>query len=1016
MGLFDGLFSSFFQSGQNAAGNVTKSAPTTSTGTPYTSNQSSPTTFSNLSSGSSSGVNVIGGGINAVSNLIGSTVNTIVSPISSVIVPAAASGLNAAKSFVSNPSPILSIITNPVTAIPATIGAGAAIIGASAFAARSQPETISASATVGGTPQLATPATPDRGINTYAPWGNLAQIELKNTKSAIDPTTGEIAIYQLKEGRSGSNEWDWQLVSGGGMAAAQSGAFTVNAPETPVVYNQYGADPGLAASADMAAAEKVLSNPAGYSRLGAEAYGGYVMPLDNRTVQSTGAQLSTYSNPNNLANYADPQGVNQNAKGAKIPWNLPAGSADISYMGPEGITGPAVNTVSGAESVIAPSAAAAIPTINGNAISESAGVLRPSDFDLEVTRVLGGGPVSAAIIAASDFFIGGRTLEKTSVQVIESTPKVTYGESWQEVKDLGDGNYEITTYTPVTTESGKTTVSSKTSTPLPSGFAYGEQQFSEQVSKQYLPESKYESTGSPVDYISSLAFGAYEGVREKPLSTAVYAGVGVLLAATGAGIEALAARTVAGTAGTSLAPIAAGTSWFATKAAPAALAGLYIADVGGRSTNWLSDFSPQATYRLGGILSTEAVPMLAGGAAFAYRSEIAAGAKSLYKSGESRFTSFGERVGLSEEGTLRPSVVLETIEKEPLQKAYAPGVLEVDLTNAKIEPVVDLLAPRMTTDLPFYYSEAMVKARSATKSETYDPFTGMDFNTVALALPEQVSAEPSALLRGMLASRRTEVKTLPEALLGVTTESTKAESEVLLRGMLRERELQLPITEVNLQEQLVVPKVRQSAYSQARATSETELSRSKSLLANIEFQTPDLALDTIAIQTPAITELLTVESIQTPISITDTLADTALTNALLKRTMQVPEVTTETITDQGLKMDLLITPRLITTPAVSTIVTPETRTITDLLTDTQKIVIPTIVVPPLGASFAGGGGAGPRGKKRRFFLEEFWMGLDVSGPVVRPPKGINIPKIRGSALPGGIQKVRKTTTRRKKKK
>lgn len=184
--------------------------------------------------------------------------------------------------------------------------------------------------------------TTPKSITTYAPWGEYSQIEIKTTKIAIDPTTEEIGIYQLKPGRSGSAEWDWSLVSSGGRAAVQSGMYTVVYPETPVVYTQYNQTPALAASANATEAAKVLANPEKYSRLGAEAYGGYVLPLDSRTVESTGAQLSTYANPYNLANLVNPQGVNLSksaAPGANVPWAISGSAPVISSMGPGGLGG-----------------------------------------------------------------------------------------------------------------------------------------------------------------------------------------------------------------------------------------------------------------------------------------------------------------------------------------------------------------------------------------------------------------------------------------------------------------------------------------------------------------------------------------------------------------------------------------------------------------------------------------------------------------------------------------------------
>jgi hypothetical protein len=185
------------------------------------------------------------------------------------------------------------------------------------------------------------------GIKLFTPYGNYAQTEVDNVKLLVDKDTGELGAYQQvrdinivnPDGSYGFRAPS--LVSGGGRAALQSGAFTINQAETPYVIAQENAGKTQLPSAS------ITQN---LSRLGAEAYGGYVLPLDNRTIQSTGAQYSTYANPNNLANYANPQGANMSksqAPGANIPWEINPNAPAIGYMNQNGIIGQTDRLVGG---------------------------------------------------------------------------------------------------------------------------------------------------------------------------------------------------------------------------------------------------------------------------------------------------------------------------------------------------------------------------------------------------------------------------------------------------------------------------------------------------------------------------------------------------------------------------------------------------------------------------------------------------------------------------------------------
>lgn len=201
------------------------------------------------------------------------------------------------------------------------------------------------------------------GGRTYTPYGDLAQTEILKTKNVINPLTGEIATYQLRPNHAGTHPWDWQLVSMGGRNAAQSGMFSVNEPLTPVVYTQESGGTKFSDRANVGMAGKILANPKGYSRLGAELYGGRVEPLDGRlldqplperTITATNPvtgvtkqvyqpridRVSSYADKNNLATYAEPLGVNlskREAPGSPIPYGVPGNLPLVSTMNEKGL-------------------------------------------------------------------------------------------------------------------------------------------------------------------------------------------------------------------------------------------------------------------------------------------------------------------------------------------------------------------------------------------------------------------------------------------------------------------------------------------------------------------------------------------------------------------------------------------------------------------------------------------------------------------------------------------------------
>ena len=167
-------------------------------------------------------------------------------------------------------------------------------------------------------------------ITTYVPYGSYAQTKLLNTKDVIDYNTGEIGIYQPEY--SMGKLIGYGLTSSGSRNALQSGMFTFNLPETPYVTNQWDAG--------------TYSLPTGtnMSRLGAEAYGGYVQPLTGQLLTPTSTFSQYPGNQYNFANLVNPQGPNLGktaAPGVNLPWTISERSPALQYTTAEIIpTGP----------------------------------------------------------------------------------------------------------------------------------------------------------------------------------------------------------------------------------------------------------------------------------------------------------------------------------------------------------------------------------------------------------------------------------------------------------------------------------------------------------------------------------------------------------------------------------------------------------------------------------------------------------------------------------------------------
>ena len=258
-------------------------------------------------------------------------------------------------------------------------------------------------------------------------------------------------------------------------------------------------------------------------------------------------------------------------------------------------------------------------------------VIIPSEFDLMVMQA--NIPiVSGAAVATSDFLFGGtKKITIDTGRPVYGPEQISYGTPTTEIRELEDGSKIVTTNTPVfSTRSVFTPVTTRTEN-IQSGFDYGQSKFAEKITQRVLPEMTLRRTGTSDDYGIALLEGGYNELRNKPLTAAVNVGIGMAFVAGGGVVAGLGTSTVIATQGMRfIGPVARGANFFVNRAAPPILAGMYATDVAGRSTQGFADFSTESTKRLGGILTTETIPMIAGGMTIANRGTIVSGAKNVY--------------------------------------------------------------------------------------------------------------------------------------------------------------------------------------------------------------------------------------------------------------------------------------------------------------------------------------------------------------------------------------------------
>jgi hypothetical protein len=651
MGLLDFIFAPFQQAGQQTAQNVTGQVSSSPAPAPVQASQPASqqqvpqSPFTNPVGWLGGAVNYVGSGVTNISSGIQTFIQPVAQPITQAIVS------------------IPAFISAPVTA-PVIIGS-AFIGGVQSFLNPPVQQQITSpifSSGVAYTPVTINPVTnTPQGMTIFTAYGNQAQVEVKNINAILyGPTGGSFEATQVPYGHSISN-----IVASGGTGSLQSGMFTLN-PATPVVYTQESAGTVYSAAAVPAAAALVLASPQSYSRLGAEAYGGYVMPLDNRTIQSTGAQLSTYSNPGNLANLVNPYGVNQLKQNWEIlPWNVPVQSTPSII---------AMDTTGRMTTMYSMGGVTGIPTSDINRsqlpVQKEMSFLDQLNYDIGGflgIRASGLEQTSGGLPAPFRSTYGGETtivpptgnIFGYNLPVV--SPILAFFEPGKQVTTQLSTSAlpEVTTLKGTTTENipggtlttqffetagGKKTTTTTTETPTKSGFDLFEQSIRNMIPSPEVGEQavRYASLANPFTAptvvaslftekfnpeqasnaraIESLAGlrGQYTQFYEHPAMVATSYAIGAVFGTATKGIQgayeisrASAAEQIISRGQTYRA--AEMYSGFVMENAPKVLGALYVGSIAQRSTEGFTNFAPEnVATKSKGLVMQEAVPMGAG--------------------------------------------------------------------------------------------------------------------------------------------------------------------------------------------------------------------------------------------------------------------------------------------------------------------------------------------------------------------------------------------------------------------
>lgn len=485
------------------------------------------------------------------------------------------------------------------------------------------------------------------GRTIYVPYGEQTQQELLDTKYIFDPVGGRIGIYQkpasIFEGEGFKRIYGIETASGS-TGALQSGMFTLT-PQSADIRTQWLPET-YAGSADVVMAEELRARPELYSRLGAEAYGGKVALMDDRTL-SPDTKMGRYpAEAGNLANLVDPFGVNRpkSELQATEPWSVEWSAAPVfQTMAGKGFGGTTVSPLPKSE--LAKVGVHGEGRLVGGGIVGGGGTITdiglPTTPEVTITTEQPSGKVFGIDIpilspALAFFQPGSQTTTKRTESQLPSKTEFEKREYYQTPEGYGYTDYYKTPGGVVATEEA-TTVSTPSdfdklfegaNKDIRSVIGFDKMQTptTEQI-KSTAPYLGIVPGATPIamalftpgisDYAAEYLKGEIKAVMEKPAQAGLMLGSGVLM---GGAFKAGEKIYGIGRAGIAEKVISEGGIWRGIEQGghlimtqgPKLLGGLYAADVGIRATQGGRDFSPAAAGRLGGIVAVEARPMTAG--------------------------------------------------------------------------------------------------------------------------------------------------------------------------------------------------------------------------------------------------------------------------------------------------------------------------------------------------------------------------------------------------------------------
>jgi hypothetical protein len=486
-------------------------------------------------------------------------------------------------------------------------------------------------------------------VTLTGPFGSISSIE--NAKIIVDPLTGEIGAYT--QNYHGS----WGLIGGVGRYGAQSGEYTVTLPTNQTLNLETispfwtenlsklqapGADIPWRVSASTPALSYVTEKGLGSAITIPSGTGSITIPTTMQVAASEPMTLPTPFISKSPGSIIDLSGI-----GSTVGSFL---SGAVSFWTPEGIA----NTKNVVTSDVVPASISAFGnTLDLSAVSTPvnaaanwispqgfAQVQSPAAIEFQQQSKLALSDITSAKIQYDTDFAtaksGGYLTSEGKIDTSLPTGLSIYNKLTTDVDTLKAANAKYNSlYESAVTQGLYTKDTSgnylATSKAQSSAFDQIDVQLSQalkgagfSVSTDYSKIERKPLIQTPLydiyqsfekNFAQPFTLGAATEFQEKPGTVALNVGIGVGFAIATEGLGSLAESVPwIGRAGSIINPVI-----YTTKSGseigliPAALTGVYAASVPYRATSELTDFTPsKVSYNLGGILSTETIPMTAG--------------------------------------------------------------------------------------------------------------------------------------------------------------------------------------------------------------------------------------------------------------------------------------------------------------------------------------------------------------------------------------------------------------------